>query len=201
MARAIIVQYKGAESQFGFTKLDRAKLYGRRRRVVMDQQGQPCERAMLTRDGALMIRAGMTAQGYYDEDGKPVERKELAGIDADGNLVERVPTTLGAVQQLSGPVAPDEVMDLALLSVYILDPTELDAGLEQELKDGSIFRFPFNYSPGYHMGSGFLLANEEGIFALIGSMYEPVWCEPDSTAEDFEEADVDDDDDLDFEMF
>lgn len=41
MARTIIVRYKGAEANFGFTKLDRAKLYGRRRRVVMDQQGLP----------------------------------------------------------------------------------------------------------------------------------------------------------------
>ncbi len=200
MAKAIIVQYKGAESQFGFTKLDRSKLYGKRRRVVMDQQGMPCERAALTRDGTLMIRAGMTGQGYYDESGKPVERKELVGIDEDGNLVERKASTLGVVQELSGPVPPDEVMDLSLLSVYILDPKELDADLEAELGKGHIFRFPFNYYADYHLETGFLLANKEGIFALIGSMTQPVWCEPDTVSEDFEEADMEDDD-LDFEMF
>ncbi len=200
MARPIILEYKGVQSQLAFTKLDRAKLYGKRRRVVLDQQGLPCERAQLTRDGALMIRAGMTAQGYYDEDGVPLERKDLLGIDADGQLVERKDSTLGVAQQLEGPVSPETLLDLALLSVYILEPRELDPELEQLLKKGEIFRFPFNYYADFHLETGFLLANKEGLFAVIGSPKTPAWCEPDAALEEFEEADMEDDD-LDFEMF
>lgn len=76
-----------------------------------------------------MIRAGMTAQGYHDENGEPLERQDLLGIDADGDLVERKDSTPGVAQGLGGPVAPDEVLMRSLLWVYILEPSELDPGL------------------------------------------------------------------------
>ena len=69
MARQIVVELDGIESSFDFAKLDRSKLYGTRKRVALDPDGQPCERADLTSDGAVLLRRGMTAQGYFDEAG------------------------------------------------------------------------------------------------------------------------------------
>ncbi len=63
MAKAIVVEHEGAVSSFAFNKIDRSRLYGRRRRVALDPAARPCTRAALTDDGALLLRSGMTAQG------------------------------------------------------------------------------------------------------------------------------------------
>ena len=39
MARVIAVSLEGVESTFGFASVDRSALYGRRRRVPLDEQG------------------------------------------------------------------------------------------------------------------------------------------------------------------
>lgn len=69
MARVISVGLEGVESSFGFKVVDRAALYGRRRRVALDRDGQTCSRASLLEDGSLLLRSGMTGQGYFLPDG------------------------------------------------------------------------------------------------------------------------------------
>ena len=201
MARNIIVTRNGKESTFSFKKLDRAKLYGQRRRLILDPGGKPCERAQLTLDGSLILRSGMTAQGYFDEKGSLVDKSALIGMDADGNALEKQASTLNVAQELEGPVKAEDLLDLVAKSIYMLEEAEVDEALMEELKEGKIYRFPFNYYADFHLEKAYLLANDEGLFAIIGDEAKPIWCEPSALPETtFDEGAIEDDD-LDFEMF
>lgn len=201
MAKAIVVERDGKTSTFAFTKVDRAKLYGRRRRVALDPAGEPCTRAALNEDGSLILRPGMTAQGYFDENQRWLPLKDLVGLDAEGKALEVKPSTLGEPVPLKGPLPAQDLLEVRVSSVYALDPESLDEGLRAELAAGALFRFPFNYRPGWEAGEAWLVANMEGdAFALVGGRVAPEWCEPKVLAP-LEGDDEDLDDELDFEMF
>ncbi|MCA9692272.1 MAG: hypothetical protein KC636_21920 [Myxococcales bacterium] len=188
------------ESSFKLSKLDRVKLYGKRQRITLDPEGNRCERAELTRDGALLVRSGMTAQGYFDAGGRWIPNGDLVGLDKDGNTVPLAPSTLGVTQKLEGPVAPEEVLDLNMRAVYVLEAEDLDHNLDVELRGGKVFKFPFNYRSDYNAETAYLVANKGGYFALIGHPGITDWCELETVAVDTFD-DGEDDDDLDFEMF
>jgi hypothetical protein len=198
MAKPIVVSHMGAESSFQLSKLERQKLYGSRRRIPVDASGEPCTRAALTDDGMVLITAGMTAQGWFDPDGLQVENRDIGACDDDGNPLVLVPSTLGEVQPLEGPVPATEVLDLAIASIYLLEPDNLDDQLAQALKAGEVWRFRFNYRPDYRAETAYLLANQEGVFALVGAPSAPSYLAANAPPppEDVEEGD----DDLDFEM-
>ena len=98
MAKPIVVNLKGMETIFSFVKLDRSKLYGRKRRFLLGPDNKPCQRAQLIEDGSLLLRSGMSAQGYFDNDGNVVNKSEFVGLGADGSLIERHPSTLGLAE-------------------------------------------------------------------------------------------------------
>lgn len=202
MARTIVVTYRGEDSSFGFSKLDRSKLYGSRRRLVLDRDGEPCRRAELTEDGSAVIQTGMTAQGYFDEDNNWVPNSDLVGLDAEGSPAPIFPRTVGVPQPLKGPVPPEAILDCRVQSVYMLSASEMSEPLAEALIEGEMFEFPYGYRTDHHQQVGFLLANDEGVFALIGDRAAPQWCELASPVVDLM---LDDDDgldsDLDFEMF
>lgn len=202
MAREIVVSRDGKVSTFAMSKVDRSKLYGKRRRLHLGPDGEVCTRAALTEDGSMLVQSGMTAQGYFTDGGTWVPNKELVGLDDEGKPVEKVDSTLGKEQALEGPVDPQEVLDLNLQSVYALDPKEIEDALKDQLIGGDTFRFVFNYRADYQAETAFLVANPEGeIFALIGRPAEPAWRDAEEMIPTFEESDDDDDGDLDFEMF
>lgn len=204
MARQIVVCRNGESSAFGFSKVDRAKLYGRRRRMPLDPSGERCQAASLTEDGSLVLLPGMTGQGYFTSEQLWVPTKELVGIDAQGEVVEKVPSTLGVAQELRSDVSASELLSLSVQSVYALEADEVEGALLEELKAGKVFGFAFNYRADYEAAEAYLIANDAGeVFALVGNRAEFAWrsdearIEP-STIVDEED---DDDDDLDFEMF
>lgn len=202
MAKAIVVEHRGGVSSFAFNKIDRSRLYSRRRRVPLDPEGRPCTRAALTGDDAsLLVRPGMTAQGYFDEEMRWIPSKELVGIDAEGQPLEMRPSTLGEPVALSAAVDPTALLDVRVQAVYLLSPEELTDELKADLLDGKIFRFPFNYRPGWDDGEAYLIANEKGdFFALSGQRFTPDWAAPNALLEPLGE-DEDFGDELDFEMF
>ena len=201
MAKPIILNYNGEVSSFDHSKLSRSKLYGRRVRVPLDPTGSKCEKADLTDDGGMLLRKGMSGQGYFDATGRFVESRELVGLSSEGTPMETVPSTLGAEVALTGPVTADDLLDLKVASVYMLDATALSSGLAEQLKAGSIFKFGFNYRADYEIETGILLQNGEGIFALIGKQVECDWAALDAPPAPVVTEDEDDDDDFDFEMF
>lgn len=198
MAKPVVVSHQGVVSSFQLSKLERQKLYGARRRIPVDGAGEPCTRAALTDDGAVLITAGMTAQGWFDPDGRQVESREIGARDGDGHPLEPVPSTLGEEHQLEGPVPATEVLDLSLTAVYRLEPESLDDGLAAALKEGSIWRFSFNYRPDYRAETAYLLANDEGLFALVGVPAGLRFLEPNAPPPP--DDDDESDDELDFEM-
>ncbi len=198
MAKGLVLTLDGKTSSFQIEKVERAKLYGFRRRLVVDDTGRTCSRASLTDDGQVLLRAGMTAQGWFDTDGRQVEQKAIGAEDADGRLLELVPSTLGVEQALQGPVDAREVLDLSLTAVYRITADALDESLAQSLAEGQFWRFPFNYRPDYRSEIGYIVQNPEGIFAIIGTPAPAQYLEPHAPPPP---ADDDEDEgDLDFEM-
>jgi hypothetical protein len=152
----------------------------------------------LTSDGLYLLQSGMTAQGYFDESGRWLQKSQLVGIGSDGQALEPMPSTLGAVQPLE-LVEPDVLLEHVVESVYTLEATDLAAALQERLAAGDVFRFSFSYSADYKQSAAFLLKNTEGIFCLIGAPLTATWSEPGKLAEVVDAEDSSDD--LDFEMF
>lgn len=199
MAKPVVLNFDGESASFIPTKVDRKKIYGARKRIAIDASGATCTKAALTADGALTIRSGMLAQGYFTPEGCMVQRSEMVGLDSDDKVLETKPSTLGVPQELSGPVDPAEVLDLQIQSVYFLMPDAVPAKLSEELKAGKIYKFTFNYSAGLETETAYLLANDEGSFALTGKPQNTVWVD-ESTSFVPEAADAEEEsDDLDFD--
>ena len=198
MSKGVIVSVGGKASAFRIEKLDRTRLYGSRRRVPIDASGRPCSRASLTSDGRVLLRSGMSAQGWFDADGRQIEQKAIAAIDEQGNPLELVPSTLGVEQPLEGPVDPRDALDLAITAVYRAEAEDLDAALAQSLERGEVWRFRFNYRPDYRGETAFLLQNGEGVFILVGTPCPAPFLEPAASAPPAD--DCEDEGYLDFEM-
>jgi hypothetical protein len=197
MAKPVVLSFGGITSSFDAVKVDRSKLYGSRKRIAVDAKDRQCVKAALTADGSQLIRSGMTAQGYFSEDGSPIARTEMVGLDPAGNVVEVKPSTLGVEQALSGPVSASEVLDLELESVFWLEPIEVTENLMASLKEGAIYMCAFNYTAGLEVETAFLLSNSEGIFAIVGKPVEPQWVEEGTVF--LAEVTEDEEDELDFE--
>ncbi len=202
MTRQIIVRFEGDESRFDFTPLRRDQLYGKRRRLALDESGQPCTRASLMQDGSLLLRSGMTGQGYFTPDMCWVPAKDLEGLAMDGQPAPVVPSTLDVAQELDGPMPATDVLDLSVTAIYLLHEAEVSDSLLSRLRAGDIFTFAFNFREDLRAETALLLANDNGIFALIGYPSVPVWNDlatvPTEVTTEDESEDIDD---LDFEMF
>ena len=199
MAKAILINYQGEEAQFSHKKIDRSKLYGSRKRIPLDPLGENCLRCELSDDGSTLIMSGMTSQGYFDSDINWIPNKELIGMDSSGKVLDKVPATLGVVQDAVLSEL-ESLLDLAVDSIYQLDPEEVPQSIQTVLESGKTLNFPFNYREDYHAESAYLVLNDEGYFALIGNPVKPEWMELEQIVEESFESEVEDDD-LDFEMF
>jgi len=199
MAKPIVVSHAGVDSSFQLQKLERSKLYGSKRRLPVDPDGQPCTRAALTDDGEVLLLSGMTALGWFDDRGRQVETSELGAQAPDGQALAPVPSTLGESQPLEGPVSPLEVLDLAVTSIYQLSADSVSEQLATSLASGEIWRFRFNYRPDFMAETAFLVANDAGTFALIGQPAPAPYLPPNAPPPPDGADDVDGDD-VDFEM-
>lgn len=139
----------------------RAKLYGRTEIAATDGGGAPCRKALLDPDGSLILPGkGGKGTGYLAGDGTWVS--ELKAVDADGNELPVVPSSLGTTVALSDETDEDGFLDHAWKAVYQLDDPDLAAAL-----GGRIFRFPFNYRADASPEEACLLAS--GGFAWLFS--------------------------------
>lgn len=198
MAKPLVVSHNNADVSFNLSRLERSKIYGTKKRVVLDSSGDVCTRAALTLDGSLLLSSGMTSQGYFTNEGRWVQRSEMVGIDAEGKVVETQLSTLGSSQIIEGPLDPHDLLDLDIESVYLLEPEDPESALSKSLKSGDLYRCPFRFSASLDSGTAILLANDEGFFALVGKTANAHWCEEQSVFTD--EVAVDEEsDDLDFD--
>lgn len=199
MAKTINVALNGEKAVFSFRPIDRSALYGRRRRVAFDTEGNECSKASLLSDGSLLLQSGMTAQGYFLKDGTWVPQSDLSAISLDGKPLELHSSTVGVEVKLS-EVSPQEALSISFSNTYLLEAEEFSSKLKEALDSGKIFSFPFNVRDDYNVETGILIGNESGYFALIGNKVEYEECTLSNLASVSEES-VDSSDDLDFEMF
>jgi hypothetical protein len=197
MSRELIFEWRGESASFGFARIERSQLYGSRKRLAVDASGAACTRASMTLDGTTVLRPGMTAQGWFTDEGEQVESAEVIAVRPDGRPLETHPSTLGVAQPLAGPIDPREVLDLAVEAVLVLSPQSLPSSLKSELDAGRCFRFTYCYRAEPDPPTAFLVANAEGVFAVVGRPTECQWMTREQTAPD---SQADEQDDLDFEM-
>lgn len=199
MAKPLMVTLGQETFSFGLSEVERSDLYGSRKRVPVDGASRPCTRAALSQDGRVLVASGMSGQGYFDDDGRFIPRASLLGLAADGSVVAPQPSTLGVAQELRGPVGPAAVLDLELLSVYLLQPEQAQGTLQERLMAGDIFECDFNYAASLEVERAFLLANDQGLFALVGKPAPVGWVQEGATfAPPLDDSPADDE--LDFEM-
>ena len=200
MAKTINISYKGESAVFAYKPIDRGVLYGKRRRVPLDAEGNECVKASLLADGSLLIRSGMTAQGYFTPEHIWVAQAELEAINPDGTVPEIIPSTVGEVVEAQ-EISATEALNLRFGTTYALEAEQLADLIKKDLDSGILLTFPFNPRADYQLETGILVGNENGYFAVIG---EPVTYEFASLASVVsvtEEAATENSDDLDFEMF
>jgi len=167
MARALVFNHDGEVSRFGLAKHAREKLYGTRRRVVVDEQGRECERGLLSDDGSLLLPPGSVAMMYLDEQLDVVERADLRTVDEAGTVVERVGSTLDKEVPLRA-VPLETLLDYVTSVVYLLDADAVGPALAAALARGEVFQGVFSYTDGFDLHDLFLVQNDEGTWALVG---------------------------------
>lgn len=176
MARAVVVERDGVQARFSFSLVNRNKLYGERRRVVVDEAGRATTGGWLTTDGTMLLLPGGRAELYLDEAGDVIDRSELEATDANGVVLTRLDPTLDVPQALRGPVPPERVLEFVTTSVYALDVEgDLDPDLRDSLSRGDIWETDYNYVAAFERQTLFILQSPEGIFGLVG---EPAALEP-----------------------
>jgi len=200
MAKTINISYKGESAVFGYKPIDRGVLYGKRRRVPFDADGNECAKASLLEDGSLLIKSGMTAQGYFTPDKVWVAQGDLEAINPDGTTPELFPATIGEVVEAT-QLSPVDALNIRFGTTYALEPEVLSEGIKKELDSGIVLTFPFNPRADYEVETGILVGNENGYFALIGQKNQYEFVGLASVVSVAEEANSDTSDDLDFEMF
>lgn len=200
MAKTINLKYKGTSAVFTYKPIDRGVLYGKRRRVAFDSQGNECAKASLLIDGSLLIRSGMTAQGYFTPEKIWVPQGELEAINDDGSTPELFPATIGEEVEAT-LISPADALKIRFNTTYALEAESLSEELKKELDSGLIFSFPFNPRSDYNIETGILAGNDNGYFAVIGNPVEYEYVGLDSVVSVADEAASESSDDLDFEMF
>lgn len=200
MAKTINLVLDGATAIFSFKPIDRSDLYGKRRRIAFDAEGQECSRASLLSDGSVLLKSGMTAQGYFIADGTWIPQSELSAISADGTELPLKPSTVGIDVDLV-EIDAEKALSLSVSNIYLLEPQELPDKIKSALDEGKIFSFPFNVRDDYNIEDGVLVGNETGFFALIGDWTSYQFSSLENFASVMDEATDVTSDDLDFEMF
>jgi hypothetical protein len=200
MAKTINISFKGEAAVFAYKPIDRTVLYGKRRRIAFDEAGNECAKASLLADGSLLIRSGMTAQGYFTPENIWVPQGELEAINPDGSVPELFPATVGESVEAS-EVTATEALQMRFDTTYSLEPESLADSIKKILDGGGILQFPFNPRADYQLEQAILVGNENGYFALIGQPIEYEFASLSSLVSVTEEAESESTDDLDFEMF
>ena len=199
MPKPIILNKNNHSSIFHLKKIERKKLYGFKKRLAIDENNNECKRASLTEDGQILIKSGMTSQGWFVEGGKQIELNEIGAIDENNNELELIPSTLGINQNLEGPSDPKELLDLSITNVYSIIPDEISGDLKSSLERGEIWKFNFNFRADYRMETSYILKNENGYFAIVGIPYNIKMLTPNEIPPEDDDEDIGDE--IDFEMF
>jgi hypothetical protein len=173
MGKPLIVNLGGTDLPLDLSKVERTDLYGRVEIETLDLQGRACTLATLADDGRTVIGTSSTALAMLSPEGSWVEKKSLIPTDNQGNAIKPVTSSYAAAVPLGTTASIDEYLSHNIRSVYEI-ASEVDlTPLINELKKGTIFRFPYSFRGGLEADVGFLLLAADGTaFLAIGSPTE-----------------------------
>ena len=200
MARKSEFSINGHSVKAELKKIDRKKIYGWSTIDVFDEKGSKCKLAGLA-EGQFVMPSGSTALVSLNLKGEAVSKSLLVGVDSAGKKVEKVPSIYDQKVMLREATL-DEYLAMAVKSVYQLQIDENKEDLINELNDGKIYYFVFNYRADYEGDDAFLISNGTEVFAITGMSSELEFI----GLEDNEQELVTDDtaeveNDMDFAMF
>jgi len=169
MAKPLTVTFAGETVNFDLQKVERSKLYGYVETVVVDEAGKTCELATLIADGHSVVGKGGTGLGYLSPDGLWRKKADLKAVDVHGHVITPVKSTFDAPVMLEQTASINDYLSHNITSIYQLTPDEVSEPLVAELKNGTIFQFPFSYRGGLEASVGFLLLGSDGnTFMCVG---------------------------------
>jgi len=200
MARKAEFSINGHSVKAELKKIDRKKIYGWSTIDVFDEKGSKCKLAGLA-EGQFVMPSGSTALVSLNLKGEAVSKSSLVGVDSAGKKVEKVPSIYDQKVMLREATL-DEYLAMAVKSVYQLQIDENKEDLINELSDGKIYYFVFNYRADYEGDDAFLVSNGTDVFAITGMSSELEFIglednEQELVTEDTAEVE----DDMDFAMF
>ena len=201
MARTVEFSINSLRMTAELKKVDRKKIYGWSKIEVYDENKSKCKLAGLA-DGTYILPSGSTSLVTLNTKGEIVSKKDMVGLDLNGNPVEKVPSIYDKTVMLREATI-DEYLSLSVKSVYQLNISENKESFLKELNSGKIFYFVFNYREDYEGDDAFLLSNGNEIFAITGILSESKFVGLMDNEKELviEESEENEDDDLDFAMF
>jgi len=183
------------------SKVDRAKLYGRRVKAALDDDDTECKLISMSECGTVCIPKGGTGLGYLSPEGNWVNRGQLNTVNLEGSPAELMPSSFNVVNILE-EATPDDLLKCAVDSFYRLTAeTRLIGAMS-----GKIFRFEYRYRDSYDTTSAFLQVTElngiKELFMFVGSQhqFEPIGFEEVGIIDDSDVENVDDDADDELEF-
>src|SRR5208337_2795274 len=198
MAKALMVQYRGSTLSLDLEKVDRSRLYGYVDTEVLDDQGRRCELATISGDGHTVIGRGGTALAQFSPNGLWRTKAALKPVDNQGNVITPVKSTFDAPVTLEKKASIDDYLAHNIHLVYHLTSETIAPELIQELREGTIYTFPFSYRGGLEAYDGFLLLASDGnlflavgtspTFQFVGLKQQSGIAEEESAAEEEEES-------------
>ena len=201
MARKAEFSINGLSVMAELNKVDRKNIYGWSTIEVFDQNGSKCKLAGLA-EGQFVMPSGSTALVSLNSKGETVSKDTLIGVDSDGKKVEKVPSIYDQKVMLREATV-DEYLSMAVKSVYQLQIDENKEALLNELNNGKIYYFVFNYRADYEGDDAFLISSGTDVFAITGMStdHEFIGLEDNEQELVSEETEAVEEDDMDFAMF
>ena len=166
MPRTANLTLDGKSFETAFVKLDRKKVYGWSKIDIYDKDSKSCSLASIA-DGEHILPSGSVTLAGFNSKGEYVKKSNLIGIDREGNKVDKIPSIYDKSANLT-KVTLDEFLSINVKSVYQLSISESKDDLLSLLNSGDIYHFPFNYRADYNADDGYLITNENEVFAVIG---------------------------------
>src|SRR4051812_42899983 len=120
MAKPLVFRLGDSEVAFGFDKVDRAKLYGYKDELALDEHGRACELATLCADGRTIVARGGRSIGFLSQEGEWLDKQALKPVDLEGDKIDPVPSSFAAPIPLDTRATIDEYLAHNIKSVYAL---------------------------------------------------------------------------------
>lgn len=170
MAKLIQFQAPGLAFAAGIEKVDRKKVYGHVETKVFDEQNRECGYASLLEDGKTLIPSEGFALKLVNGALEEVSRKDLIAVDDKGAPLPVIPSVFDRPVELRAQATLEDYLSLDVKAVYQLDVETGRDGLTALLAQHSVLAFDFNYRAGVDTDAAFLIAAENEIFAIVGTM-------------------------------